>query len=583
VARSQLSLRWRVTLAIVVTAATGMTAFSYVAYSIVRQSIVGAAEARMLGAIQSLTQAPSTAAAARERRLADIAAHPAVVAAIAAPTPANLGAASRIIAPLGPDTGLAVVTELRNAAGATLLTLGGAIPDGARPVAATDTATASPMFVRGDDVLIEYGAPVWRGGAVVGRVSQWRRATTSGANPALDRLRGLVGADAAFLIGNADGSVWTDLQRRVERPPPSFDRSVTYDRDGRRRIAISSRYPTGGLVAAIEFPESVVVAPLQRLLWTLVGIGAIVLTGVAAAGWFASSGVTRPVHDLTHAAERIAAGDLTSPVAIHAAEPIDRLGLAFESMRLSVKAGHDTLEDQVTTRTRELRDAQAELVKKERLAILGQLSSSVGHELRNPLGVMTNAIYFLEMTQRDAPQKVKDYLGILRAQVRLSEKIVSDLLDFARVKPPQRARTTAQQIVADQLARVTVPASVRVVQEFDAALPALNVDPVQVGQVMLNLLTNGVQAMEETGGTLTIRGASAGGRLRLEVADTGPGIAPEHLDHVFEPLFTTKARGIGLGLSVSRSLAAANDGRLTVASEPGHGAAFTLDLPVEGA
>jgi signal transduction histidine kinase len=115
-----------------------------------------------------------------------------------------------------------------------------------------------------------------------------------------------------------------------------------------------------------------------------------------------------------------------------------------------------------------------------------------------------------------------------------------------------------------------------------ADLPPAHVDAVQIGQVVLNLVTNAAQAMEEAGGVLTVRASARDGVVRLDVTDTGPGIAPEHLAHVFEPLFTTKARGIGLGLSVSRSLAAANGGTITVASEPGRGATFTLELPTRG-
>ena len=86
----------------------------------------------------------------------------------------------------------------------------------------------------------------------------------------------------------------------------------------------------------------------------------------------------------------------------------------------------------------QLNDTQEQLVRREKLAMLGQLASGVGHELRNPLGVMTNAVYFLEMVQPDAPPEVHEYLGMLRAQIGLAEKIVSDLLDFSRVKPPRR-------------------------------------------------------------------------------------------------------------------------------------------------
>jgi signal transduction histidine kinase len=218
-------------------------------------------------------------------------------------------------------------------------------------------------------------------------------------------------------------------------------------------------------------------------------------------------------------------------------------------------------------------------VRREKLAMLGQLASGVGHELRNPLGVMTNAIYFLEMVQPDAPSVVKEYHGVLRSQIGLSEKIVSDLLDFARIKPPRREPVPLARLVEDQLARVSALDNIRIVRELPKGLPPLNVDPVQIGQVVLNLFVNAVQAMEAKGGTLTVRGSLDGDRVRLDVIDTGPGVEPALQEKIFEALFTTKPRGIGLGLAVSRSLTEANDGELTVKSRPGEGATFTLIVP----
>jgi two-component system NtrC family sensor kinase len=122
---------------------------------------------------------------------------------------------------------------------------------------------------------------------------------------------------------------------------------------------------------------------------------------------------------------------------------------------------------------------------------------------------------------------------------------------------------------------------VHVVTDFPAGLPDVYVDRVQVGQIVLNLLTNAIQAMPEDGGTLTLRGRGvAEGWVVLDVEDTGSGIAPDSMEKVFEPLFTTKARGIGLGLAVSRGLAQANAGSLTLVSKIGRGTTFSLRLPI---
>jgi signal transduction histidine kinase len=310
----------------------------------------------------------------------------------------------------------------------------------------------------------------------------------------------------------------------------------------------------------------------------------IVLGSILA--WVAGRRMTRPLDELTVAAESIAKGDLTQRVRVGHHDEIGRLGVAFNTMVERVEAEHQLLEGRVAERTANLEEAltrlrstQEELVRREKLAMLGQLASGVGHELRNPLGVMTNAVYFLEMVQPDASPVVKEYYGVLRSQIGLSEKIVSDLLDFARIKPPRREPVPLARLVDDQLARVPMVENIRIVREVPASLPLLNVDPVQIGQVLLNLLVNALQAMEATGGVLTVRGSLDAGQIRLDVVDTGPGVASELREKIFEALFTTKPRGIGLGLAVSRSLTEANDGSLSVTSREGEGATFTLIVP----
>jgi signal transduction histidine kinase len=253
-----------------------------------------------------------------------------------------------------------------------------------------------------------------------------------------------------------------------------------------------------------------------------------------------------------------------------------------------VEESRQRLEDKVAARTKELnqtlerlQDAQQSLVRREKLALVGHLASGVGHELRNPLGVMSNAVFYLEMVLESAPENVREYLGILRQQIALSGKIVNDLLDFSRINPAQRRKTTVQSIATAQLERLAPLEGIRVEQEFPNSLPCVFVDPVHAGQVVMNLLTNAVQAMGDKGGTLKLR-AHLNGRdlVHFEVTDTGPGVPPENLERIFEPLFTTKARGIGLGLAVSKSLAQANGGDLAVSSESGRGATFVFAMPV---
>ena len=242
---------------------------------------------------------------------------------------------------------------------------------------------------------------------------------------------------------------------------------------------------------------------------------------------------------------------------------------------------NEELEARVQERTKQLDDAQEELVRKEKLAILGRISGSIGHELRNPLGVMNNAIYFLNMVLTDADATTQEYLGIIKKEIDNSLRIITDLLDFARTRPPQVETVNARALIDESLGKCTLPENIALQNAVPPTLPPLKVDPAQMGQVLQNLFTNAIQAMP-AGGALTIRGEQdSEGTVRLEVVDTGAGISPEDMKKLFQPLFTTKAKGIGLGLVVCRNLTEANDGRIEVASEPGQGTTFAVILPIE--
>jgi len=226
----------------------------------------------------------------------------------------------------------------------------------------------------------------------------------------------------------------------------------------------------------------------------------------------------------------------------------------------------------------DLRLAHEKLVRQEKLAVLGQLSGGVGHELRNPLGVISNAVYYLKMVQPEADEKIKEYLETISVEVRRSTKIVADLLDLSRTKHADREPVAVSDLIKQVLDKCRPPENVKVATQFASDLPSLYVDPHQIDQVFSNLITNAYQAMPD-GGELTIEARAEENKAHVSVTDTGYGISKENLEKVFEPLFTTKARGIGLGLVVSKRLVEANGGTIEVKSEKDKGSTFTLILP----
>ncbi|MFI5231049.1 MAG: PAS domain S-box protein [Gemmatimonadales bacterium] len=227
-----------------------------------------------------------------------------------------------------------------------------------------------------------------------------------------------------------------------------------------------------------------------------------------------------------------------------------------------------------------------QVVRREKLAALGELVGGVAHEVNSPL---TGILAFAQILQLDqtADEEARHAAGTIVSEAKRAARIVGKLLTFARQNPPEKMRTELNQVIQDTIELRRYPLKMQqiaLVVEFGDNLPATWADPFQLQQVFINLLSNAEQALAAHAGErrVTVRTELRGGSLVASVADTGPGIAPEHLPHIFNPFYTTKPRGIGtgLGLSISFGIVREHGGTLQVASEAGKGAVFELSLPV---
>jgi two-component system, NtrC family, sensor histidine kinase HydH len=225
----------------------------------------------------------------------------------------------------------------------------------------------------------------------------------------------------------------------------------------------------------------------------------------------------------------------------------------------------------------ELQATQAQLVRQEKLAAVGQLASTVGHELRNPLGVIMNVLYLLEVAAGEN-DLVRRHLATAKRETSAATLIVSDLLDYSAGREPMLTAVQVTDLISEALSVVPAPAGVEVAERSDPEL-VITADRDQLRQALLNLITNGFDAMPD-GGTLTISAAPAGGSVTITVTDTGIGMSDETRQHLFTPFFTGKVRGIGLGLAVTKRVVEAHGGTITVASTPSVGSSFTITVPV---
>jgi PAS domain S-box-containing protein len=242
----------------------------------------------------------------------------------------------------------------------------------------------------------------------------------------------------------------------------------------------------------------------------------------------------------------------------------------------------EELEQRVEARSEEVRRAQERVIRQERLAMMGELAGAVGHELRNPLAVITNAVYFLKTILTDGNAMVQEYLDIIDQQVQSAESIVSGLLNFGRSHRVAPQEVTVSEIMGQVLAEHPASEGIEVSIDAPKDLPQIIVDPQHLAIALTNLIANAYQAMPE-GGRLTLRARQASDAhppsVQISVIDTGRGIEPQNMDRLFEPLFTTKSRGMGLGLALTKRLIAANQGTIEARSVVDEGSVFTIALP----
>jgi len=234
----------------------------------------------------------------------------------------------------------------------------------------------------------------------------------------------------------------------------------------------------------------------------------------------------------------------------------------------------------------EIRTLRNEIARNQRLATVGRLAAGVAHEIRNPLSSIKGFATYFRERYRDNEQDART-ASILIQEVDRLNRVVGQLLEFSRpvVIQPRPVRLDRQ--IADIAKLVETQArakDVAIVTENRIDTPAVMLDADRLHQVLLNLFLNGIEAMDR-GGTLTVRAEEAadGRRVEIRVTDTGGGITPGDLPHIFEPYYTTKPGGTGLGLAIAHNIAEAMGGEIGVQSAPGAGSTFTLRIPVSPA
>ncbi len=326
-------------------------------------------------------------------------------------------------------------------------------------------------------------------------------------------------------------------------------------------------------------------------------LGFIVIASLSI-GFFVHRLVYLPLRDLESGARRLSTGNLDQPIPIRSADEFGKLASLFNGMtaalrnsRAELRDWAHTLEQKVEKRTQELRRAQAQTVRGEKLASVGLLASGVAHELNNPLTGILTFSHLLRQKMPDKSQDAED-MDLVIHETKRCAAIIKRLLDFAREKQPEKKFTDLNKVIEDTVRLVERPAYLRdieITSDLDRTLPPIWIDADQIKQVIMNMLVNAQHAVEEKGSiTVSTRraphpqAAEPIPMVVISIVDTGCGISENNLQRIFDPFFTSKdvGKGTGLGLSVSHGLVEAHGGLIEVESKVGEGSTFRVFLPL---
>ncbi|MFH1855763.1 MAG: ATP-binding protein [Candidatus Omnitrophota bacterium] len=384
-----------------------------------------------------------------------------------------------------------------------------------------------------------------------------------------------------------------------------------------------------GWILQVRYNAGEVFAPIIKLRNFMLVVLDFGVIAAIVMGLFLSHHISRPIIRLVKALQEIGREKLDVNIDVTSKDEIGDLERSFNQMSVSLKRSRDarkmaieserakarelrvlkeTLEIKVEERTKELegkvreldknrkamlymvedlnaqtkelKAAQDHIVNSEKLATIGKLAGIVSHEMRNPLAVIRNTVYFLKLKLKESKDdKIRKHLNILEKETKKASSIINDILDFASIKPPSLSKENINSIILKSIDEAQIPAEIKVKTDLKEDLPEIPVDISQISRVFPNLISNAVQAMPD-GGELQVITSRADDFIKIVFKDSGYGIAREQMSKIFQPLFTTKPNGIGLGTTVCQAIIENHRGTIEVEGEQGKGTTFVIKLPV---
>jgi len=599
---SRYSLRWRLPALIAGLIALVVTTFLAAAYREVQRDLLSAAFRRAQTAADQVGGLFAQSSLQRLAEFQRLASNPVFVRMLDSPTEATRDAARASLAAFagsGPQ-----VIDLWNDAGQRVLTV--AVPPNAAdrlPVGAPPSqAGIRPLRHEGPVVLSEAVAAVATKGAPddgateSNRSRGWlvlRRPAT--AAPTADVLNRLVGADATIAVGNADGSVWTDLSKIVDPPRVDLSRAGTAEArtaDGVRQIGALALIRGTPWSIWIAFPRDAILAPARTFLGQMMLMAFVFLVFGTVIAALAAARITSPLRALSSASEAIAAGEYSRRVPVNRRDEIGRLSAAFNAMTERVDHAHRELEERVRERTLGLEQASRLLQERvgELAAVNRELeafSYSVSHDLRASLRHITG---FAMMLEGSAGKSLDGdglrYLATITAAATRMGRLIDDLLSFSRVGRTElrQSRVDLNQIRREAQQEVLREVNGRVIDWQLRDLPTVEGDPALLRLVFVNLLSNALKYSSARPRTEIEVGVVPGGpEVVVFVRDNGVGFDMQYADKlfgVFQRLHSSdEFEGTGIGLANVRRIVQRHGGRTWADGKINEGATFYFSLP----
>ena len=335
---------------------------------------------------------------------------------------------------------------------------------------------------------------------------------------------------------------------------------------------------------------------IEKMTKSIIIITLVVVFAGIIMSFFLVKIIVRPIKELMLGTKKIAAGNLGYRVPLTSNDEFKELASSFNFMAsdmeihirelnkekkelLNLKVAFEQRSQELEETLDKVQNIQQDLIKSEKFATIGRLASSVAHELRNPLAAIKNISYFLSKMGAYSDNKSKQMVNMLSSEVLRANKIITDLLDYSRTKKLNKLSVDIVTFVNKVIPAVPVPSNILIttnLEKFDVVM-----DPDKITQVLINLITNARDAMPPEGGEINISTKKIGNTCQIFIKDNACGMSEETLSHLFEPLFTTKLKGIGLGLPIVKEIIDAHQGKITVTSTKNIGTTFKIEIPLQ--